>query len=139
MPLLPCSSNSPATVIPPGAGARRAWAERAAPWKEKPPDEEILPPAWFDDLVPLERTVAAFDGDLIVGTLGAFPFDVTVPGEVFGEELGSLKGLIPGLDDFPDDEHVLIRISPDGIGHIVCSLVDRQADFFIVLRPQSTV
>jgi predicted acetyltransferase len=43
-------------------------------------DEESFPPAWFDDLVPLDRTVAAFDGDLIVGTLGAFPFDVTVPG-----------------------------------------------------------
>jgi len=43
-------------------------------------DEESFPPAWFDDLVPLDRTVAAFDGDLIVGTLGAFPFGVTVPG-----------------------------------------------------------
>jgi predicted acetyltransferase len=44
------------------------------------PDEEILSSTWFDDLFPLDRTVAAFDGDLIVGTLGAFPFDVTVPG-----------------------------------------------------------
>jgi GNAT superfamily N-acetyltransferase len=43
-------------------------------------DDEILPPSWFDDLVPLDRTVAAFDGDVIVGTLGAFPFEVTVPG-----------------------------------------------------------
>ena len=43
-------------------------------------DDESFPPAWFDDLVPLDRTVAAFDGNLIVGTLGAFPFDVTVPG-----------------------------------------------------------
>lgn len=62
-------------------------AEESLPFREaifsgfgEDPDEEILPPAWFDDLVPLERTVAAFDGDLIVGTLGAFPFDVTVPG-----------------------------------------------------------
>ena len=43
-------------------------------------DEESFPPAWFEDLVPLDRTVAAFDGSHIVGTLGAFPFDVTSPG-----------------------------------------------------------
>ena len=43
-------------------------------------DDGSFPPAWFEDLVPLDRTVAAFDGDLIVGTLGAFPFAVTVPG-----------------------------------------------------------
>lgn len=43
-------------------------------------DEESFPPAWFEDLVPLDRTVAAFDGSHIVGTLGAFPFDVTIPG-----------------------------------------------------------
>ncbi|MGB5169467.1 MAG: GNAT family N-acetyltransferase [Acidimicrobiia bacterium] len=43
-------------------------------------DDEAFPPGWFDDLVPLDRTVAAFEGDRIVGTLGAFPFHVTVPG-----------------------------------------------------------
>jgi predicted acetyltransferase len=44
------------------------------------PDEEMLSSSWFEDLIPLDRTVAAFDGELIVGTLGAFPFEVTVPG-----------------------------------------------------------
>lgn len=43
-------------------------------------DDESFPPEWFDDLVPLDRTVAAFDGDRIVGTLGTFPLNVTVPG-----------------------------------------------------------
>ena len=43
-------------------------------------DDERFPPEWFADLVPLDRTVAAFDGDQIVGTLAGFPFDVTVPG-----------------------------------------------------------
>lgn len=43
-------------------------------------DDEDFPPEWFADLIPLDRTVAAFDGDLIVGTLAGFPFEVTVPG-----------------------------------------------------------
>jgi predicted acetyltransferase len=34
----------------------------------------------FRALAPLERTVAAFDGDAMVGTLATFPLDVTVPG-----------------------------------------------------------
>ena len=34
----------------------------------------------FEALMPLDRTVAALDGGEIVGTLGAYPFDVTVPG-----------------------------------------------------------
>lgn len=45
-------------------------------------DDGSFSPAWFDDLVPLDRTVAAFDGNQIVGTLGAFPFDVTILGGV---------------------------------------------------------
>jgi len=46
-------------------------------------NDEEFPPEWLD-VIPLDRTVAAFDGDLIVGTLGGFPFEVTVPG---GEQL----------------------------------------------------
>jgi predicted acetyltransferase len=42
-------------------------------------NDEEFPPEWLD-VIPLDRTVAAFDGDLIVGTLAGFPFDVTVPG-----------------------------------------------------------
>jgi len=34
----------------------------------------------FRDLVPLDRTVATFDGDRLVGTLGDFPLSVTLPG-----------------------------------------------------------
>jgi predicted acetyltransferase len=34
----------------------------------------------FEAIMPLDRTVAAFDGARMVGTLGAFPFEVTVPG-----------------------------------------------------------
>lgn len=34
----------------------------------------------FEAIMPLDRTVAAFDGTRMVGTLGAFPFEVTVPG-----------------------------------------------------------
>ncbi len=34
----------------------------------------------FLAVVPLDRTVAAFDGDELVGTLAAFAFEVTVPG-----------------------------------------------------------
>ncbi|MEA3502704.1 MAG: GNAT family N-acetyltransferase [Actinomycetota bacterium] len=43
-------------------------------------NDEEFPPEWFTDLVPLGRTVAAFDGEQIVGTLGGFPFEITVPG-----------------------------------------------------------
>ncbi|MEA2010755.1 MAG: GNAT family N-acetyltransferase [Actinomycetota bacterium] len=42
-------------------------------------NDEEFPPEWLE-VIPLDRTVAAFDGDLIVGTLAGFPFDVTVPG-----------------------------------------------------------
>ncbi len=37
----------------------------------------------FRQLMPLERTRAAFDGDQLVGTLGDFPLEVTVPGGGF--------------------------------------------------------
>lgn len=43
-------------------------------------DDEEFPPEWFADLVPMDRTVAAFDGDRMVGTLAGIPFEVTVPG-----------------------------------------------------------
>lgn len=36
----------------------------------------------FAAIVPLDRTVAAFDGDEMVGTLATFPFEVAVPGSV---------------------------------------------------------
>ncbi|MEN8233384.1 MAG: GNAT family N-acetyltransferase [Actinomycetota bacterium] len=42
--------------------------------------EDVFPAEWFPELFPLDRTVGAFDGDAIVGTLGGFPFEVTVPG-----------------------------------------------------------
>jgi len=44
-------------------------------------DAISMPPEWFFELFPRDRTVAAFDGDAMVGTLGAFPFDITVPGD----------------------------------------------------------
>ena len=34
----------------------------------------------FKSLMPLDRTVAAFDGDELVGTLGDFPLQLTLPG-----------------------------------------------------------
>lgn len=34
----------------------------------------------FEALLPLDRTVAAFEGDRMIGTLGAFPLELTVPG-----------------------------------------------------------
>ncbi len=43
-------------------------------------DGTTMPEEWFLELFPRDRTVAAFDGEVIVGTLGAFPFNVTVPG-----------------------------------------------------------
>ena len=43
-------------------------------------NDDEFPPEWFEDLIPLDRTAAVFDGDQIVGTLGGIPFDVTVPG-----------------------------------------------------------
>ncbi len=43
-------------------------------------DDEKFPPERFADLMPRDRTIAAFDADEIVGTLGAFPFEITVPG-----------------------------------------------------------
>lgn len=43
-------------------------------------DEQDRDPERFLAMLPLDRTVAAFDGDEIVGTLGAFAFEVTVPG-----------------------------------------------------------
>lgn len=42
--------------------------------------EEDRDPERFNALMPLDRTVAAFDGDEMVGTLAAYPFEVTVPG-----------------------------------------------------------
>lgn len=42
--------------------------------------EEDRDNAHFVAVLPLDRTVAAFDGDLIVGTLGGYPFEITVPG-----------------------------------------------------------
>ena len=42
--------------------------------------EEDHDPKRFLALMPLDLTVAAFDGDEMVGTLAAFEFDVTVPG-----------------------------------------------------------
>ena len=42
-------------------------------------NDEEFPPEWLE-VIPLDRTVAAFDGDMIVGTLAGIPFDVTVPG-----------------------------------------------------------
>ncbi|MCL1694020.1 MAG: GNAT family N-acetyltransferase [Actinomycetia bacterium] len=46
-------------------------------------NDEEFPPEWLK-VIPLDRTVAAFHGDVIVGTLAGFPFDVTVPG---GEQI----------------------------------------------------
>ncbi len=43
-------------------------------------DEEDRDSERFLALMPLDLTVAAFDGDEMVGTLAAFEFDVTVPG-----------------------------------------------------------
>ncbi len=43
-----------------------------------PADEEAA--QRFSSNLPLERMHAAFDGDLIVGGAGAFPFELTVPG-----------------------------------------------------------
>jgi predicted acetyltransferase len=40
-------------------------------------DEDTAP---FAAMLPLERTLAAFDGDAIVGTFGDLPFDLTMPG-----------------------------------------------------------
>ena len=37
-------------------------------------------PVFFRKIIELERTVAAFDGDELVGTCGAFSFDLTVAG-----------------------------------------------------------
>jgi predicted acetyltransferase len=41
----------------------------------KPDDDDR-----FRSLMPLDRTVAVFDGDAIVGTLGDFPLSLTLPG-----------------------------------------------------------
>lgn len=43
-------------------------------------NDDEFPPERFEDLFPLDRTSAAFDGDQMVGTLAGLPFDVTVPG-----------------------------------------------------------
>ncbi len=37
-------------------------------------------PSFFREIIEFDRTVAAFDGDELVGTCGAYSFDVTVPG-----------------------------------------------------------
>ena len=39
-------------------------------------------PSFFREIIEFDRTVAAFDGDEMVGTGGAFSFDLTVPGGV---------------------------------------------------------
>ena len=48
----------------------------------KPEDEER-----FRHVFEFDRSVAAFDGDQIVGTGGAFSFDLTIPGETTLEQL----------------------------------------------------
>ena len=45
-----------------------------------PPEDDQAAIDRFWALMPLERSVAAFDGDDIVGTLGDFPLKLTVPG-----------------------------------------------------------
>ncbi len=42
--------------------------------------EEDRDPGRFLDLIPLDRTLAAVDGDEIVGTLAAYPLSLTLPG-----------------------------------------------------------
>jgi predicted acetyltransferase len=42
--------------------------------------EEDQEPDRFLAVTPLDRTVGAFDGNQMIGTLAAFPFDITVPG-----------------------------------------------------------
>ncbi|MEN8237996.1 MAG: GNAT family N-acetyltransferase [Actinomycetota bacterium] len=42
------------------------------------PDESF--PKMIEEVLPAERTLAAFDGDTIVGTFGGYDLDLTVPG-----------------------------------------------------------
>jgi len=56
------------------AGAVGAIGQYFSP----PPGPEML--ERFAQILPQERTHAAFDGDLVVGGAGAFPFDFSVPG-----------------------------------------------------------
>ena len=46
------------------------------------PDKDDVGHERFMGFLPLERTRAAFEGPEMVGTLGCFPFDLTVPGGV---------------------------------------------------------
>ena len=46
-------------------------------------------------IIPLERTLAAFDGDEMVGVTGAFEFDVTVPGGQLPAAGVTLAGILP--------------------------------------------
>ncbi len=49
----------------------------------------------FGANLPLERMHAAFDGDLIVGGAGAFPFELTVPGGTVGCAGVTVVGVLP--------------------------------------------
>ena len=54
--------------------------EMSVTFGEDMTDEEIGDDERFRDLMPLARTLAAFDGDQIVGTFGDQEYDITVPG-----------------------------------------------------------
>src|SRR5262249_39124005 len=49
--------------------------------------------------VQAERTIAAFDGDAIVGTAAAFSFELTVPGGALVPWAGRRPGAARGRDD----------------------------------------
>lgn len=73
------SSNTAAYPVRPITDAERAAysAQMDLGFHENPPQEAH---DLFQRLLPLERTIAAFDGDELVSTGGDFQFQLTVPG-----------------------------------------------------------
>jgi len=59
---------------------------------ERPHDEDI--PHW-ESLFEPERAIAAYDGDRIVGTAGAFSYDLTVPGGILPAAGVTIVGVHP--------------------------------------------
>jgi predicted acetyltransferase len=52
-------------------------------------------PVIMRNLLPLERTIGAFDNDRLVGTLATFPFQLSVPGGVVPMAGTSVIGVLP--------------------------------------------
>jgi predicted acetyltransferase len=114
------------------------------------PDPEEMP--FFEDIIGVERTLAAFDDGVMAGTAGAISFQLTLPGETAAPAAGvTVVSVLPThrrrgvlsammrrqLDDFRDREEPLaILLASESIiyGRYGYGLATTQVDYEIERR-----